>query len=438
MRTFRAVGGAWLRGARGNGLGESLRSIPVLEGVLLMTLMLMLLPGQGQLYRLLVGLAVVAMMFRRLRERKWLWLTLVAVRVADHAAAGWYAVDNHHYLLTFWCMALALSFEASHPLKTIRTNARLLIGVCFAFAAAWKVVGDQYVDGSFLAVFFLSRPRESLTVPGTGVPADAVESNQVALEAAWSEIRQVPHVALDGLSPLIEALSMGLGLWTIGIELLIATLFLLPLRSRWTRLGDAGLLAFVGTTYLFAPVLVFGLLLLTMGFARIEQEEVGWRLAYLIGFALLPSTLFGIVGAPGFGLAFTGIALFFGYLYGWGRWLLISGSVSFAAGLGMVVDEGGGASALFFVGLGIVLVRFLDFVFRRGTEQWLVVTGGGALLAAMFLWNSVQPERSVIALAGLIGLLVMASARRLTSPDTAAPEAARAGSCNSRPEASRR
>jgi hypothetical protein len=50
------------------------------------------------------------------------------------AVADWPMADNHAYLLCYWCLALAIAMWL-RDLDSLARNARLLIGLTFAFAA---------------------------------------------------------------------------------------------------------------------------------------------------------------------------------------------------------------------------------------------------------------------------------------------------------------
>ena len=348
-----------------------------LEAVLPMTLLLVLFPGATWLYYVIVAVAGGGLAMKRLRTLPWLWLALAGLRGTDHVLGGWFLVDNHHYLLTYWCGALGLVLLSSKPHEVLRTNARFLLGLCFAFAALWKVVGGEYLDGSFPAYLLLTDPHASALIPGLNVPADVLGANHEALLTQLSYEDFGRSVRLQGATSVVFAAAVFIGLWTIVIEALIALGFLLPFRGRWRWIGDGSLLVFVATTYVFAPVLVFGGLLLSMGYAQTRSTDTGRRLAYLLGFLILPPVVYAVAGEAARGMLFLGAVFLLAYLYRWGRWSLLSGFIALGlapslldVGLPQAMVQG-----LLGVGSAILAIVVVDLLSHRRTAHWIRLTG---------------------------------------------------------------
>ena len=390
-------------------LVDRLASLSLLDLVLPMTAMVVLFPGGTRIHYLVVGLAAAGLVVRKVRMLPWLWFSLAGLRTADHLAHGWFLIDNHHYLLTYWCAALGLVLLSREPACVLRTNARLLLGLCFGFAAAWKFLGGEYLDGSFTGYLLLTNPRPSSVIPGLSVPTEILEINRTALEAQGALPGQVQPVPLEGFSPDVQLAAVLMSLWTIGIELLIAVAFLLPLPPRWRQMGNVGLLTFVATTYTLAPVLVFGLLLVVMGLSQTRSSDSLWRLAYVCAFLVLPPVVLLVVGEPILGVGFTGAVLVLAYLHGWGRWALIVGFIVLGLTPGLLRAEITTTLAWTPLGLGtaIVAVAVLDLLFRRRTESWLGWLSGCAFVIGGLAGGIAIKTTTAWAVAGMVGLLVI-------------------------------
>jgi hypothetical protein len=342
--------------------------------VLLLSLLLLLMPGQGDLYLVSATGAVVGLAWRRARTSAWLWFGLAAARFAGHVSSGWYMVDNHHYLLTYWCLALGASVLSQDGSTVLRLSARMLLGLCFGFAAAWKLITGEYWSGAFPGVLLLSDGAFQAWFPWSGVAAEDVEANSRAIAALVREGLPGEAVELEGQNGRVQALALALGWWTILVEFSVAAAFLAPARARWAWIGDAALLAFIATTYLLAPVIIFGLLLLTLGLAATPPVRQPMRKVYVCGWLLLPPAVFTILGVTGVGLGLSAIALLVGYLHGWGRWALLGG----VPALGMAIALMGWPTSSTVWNMPLLLVMSLallavqeHFVGRRETASAL-------------------------------------------------------------------
>ncbi len=75
--------------------------------------------------------------------------------------------------------------------------------------------------------------------------------------------------------------------WTLAIEGLIALLFLWP-GERWiSAIRTFSILVFAATTYLVAPVLGFGWIVIVLGFAQCPERHPKLRASFPIVLALL-------------------------------------------------------------------------------------------------------------------------------------------------------
>ena len=77
------------------------------------------------------------------------WLAILAMETYANASL-WYRIDNHKYLINYWTLACCL-YVANDELdkRWLCVTAKRLVGLCFLFALAWKLIGGEYLDGTF-------------------------------------------------------------------------------------------------------------------------------------------------------------------------------------------------------------------------------------------------------------------------------------------------
>lgn len=235
--------------------------------------------------------AVAGILDRRVLRSAWYWFLLTAVFAVNHALL-WHTLDNHKYLLTYWCLALGISRLQPDSLRVAAVNGRLLIGLCFLFATVSKLLSPEYLDGSFFHYTLLADSRFSGLSDIVGGVTGEMRSDNIAA------IRDLalPYGALDSVTlqdgPRVALLAGVMTWWTIAVEGSIALLFLLPERLRITRVRDVCLLLFMFTTYPVATVVGFGRLLAVGGLAQTRNTLGVERALYLAAFVLLPAYKF--------------------------------------------------------------------------------------------------------------------------------------------------
>ncbi len=222
-----------------------------------------------------------------------LWLSLAAC-AGWRVVSAWPLGDNHAYLLTYWCLAVAIALALDGRRlgggsgrageRALDWNARMLVGLAFALAVLWKVLSPDYLDGRFFRVILTVDPRfESFAELAGGKDPATLESHRAFL---------TQHVDAPGLAageaPVetarFRAVAIAATYGTFALELAIALAFLLPFGRR---LRDGLLLAFCLITYAVAPVEAFGWLVLPMGLAQCDPSRTRMHLAYLAVFAVL-------------------------------------------------------------------------------------------------------------------------------------------------------
>ncbi len=276
-----------------------LRQAGELNGVdlaLRLTLLELLLRpiGNWTIRPFILSLAIIGLLFPRHIRRPVLWLALAGL-TGLRVVLDWPLPDNHAYLLCYWCLAVfvcLVSQDADQDTDTsLALNARLLIGLAFAFATLWKLVlSPDYLDGRFLRVSMLTDPRfEGFAQLVGGLSAET-----------FTELRAFVSQHVDGqlfgtfVSPQQPTRFIWTAhvatWWTVVMEGAVALTFLWPAGQglpQVAQLRNVFLLLFCATVYAVATVAGFAWLLLAMGVAQCESERWKTKLAYLFVFALV-------------------------------------------------------------------------------------------------------------------------------------------------------
>lgn len=213
----------------------------------------------------------------------WLALTLL---MAARLAIEFPLADNHLYLLTWWCLAIALAQRTADWADTLARSARWLVGATFACAVVWKLVlAPDFLDARFFRVTLLTDDRFAVLARAVGRLSEAqLAENRDALTPIDTGLEVVGGPVLVEPAPL-RALGVALTWGGLGLEALLAAAFLLPAWRRVAAARHALLIAFCVVTYAVAPVGGFGWLLAAMGLAQTSGPVQ--RAAYLAVCALI-------------------------------------------------------------------------------------------------------------------------------------------------------
>ncbi len=248
-----------------------------------LTAMVLLLRPMGPwtLRPLILAGAGLAILSPRALTSSWTWYALTGL-LAARIVADWPLPDNHIYLLTYWCLAVALALGAADAERVLMTSARLLIGTAFLMAVIWKgVLSPDYLDGRFFRVTWLTDERFADAVQLLGrLSQPQLEHNRVVLQPLRQGTTLLQPPSLDEPSAfrhLVFASTWGI----FALEALVAIAFLYPFGRRAALAQHALLLSFCGITYAIAPVAGFGWLLLTMGIALCRWDQKALRAAYV-------------------------------------------------------------------------------------------------------------------------------------------------------------
>ncbi len=256
-------------------------SANVPDEVLRLTVLLLLFYG-GSSWHLSIPLKVAcgaALFSQRIRGSLVWWIGITCL-VALMNGISWHSIDNHKYLITYWSMTVTLAVACpTSAERVLLWNARGLVGICFGLAVIWKLLAGEYLDGTFWEYTLLtdSRLRVVSSVVG-GIPLADLSTNRslVADAFQWPAENPIVHLAT---SPQLAGVAKAMSWWGLGIESLIAVLWLCPVRTPLS-LKDASLIGFLVTTYMLLPVVGFASVLGVMGFsvAFLENRR---RLAFV-------------------------------------------------------------------------------------------------------------------------------------------------------------
>jgi hypothetical protein len=231
---------------------------------------------------LILAAAGLALLLPRTLSSALTWYALTALLIA-RIVADWPLPDNHIYLLTYWCLALALSLGATDPARTLATNARLLVGTAFLMAVIRKAfLSPDYLDGRFFRVTWLTDARFTDAVQLLGrMSASQLSDNREHLAPFPEGAEPLNHTAPP--EPAAFRYLVLMSTWgVLALEALVAFAFLFPRGARAGPLHHLSLLLFCAVTYAIAPVAGFGWLLLTMGVALCRAEQRALRATYVV------------------------------------------------------------------------------------------------------------------------------------------------------------
>jgi len=233
-----------------------------------------------------LGLSVMGLLVPGLWRSPSLWVAL-ALLTGIRFYIDWPSADNHAYLLSYWCLAFAVSAWLGNR-EILFSNARYLVALTFGFAALQKWISPDYLNGVFfLITFFLDDRFEEFVVLFSSVTFEQID---IAREYLEGDYRSAP--APDSLPFVIPGSMWWLAIlstaWNLFEQTLIAITFLVPKDSRLGRIRDPLLLLFCFTIYAVVPVVSFGWLILAMGIAQSDGKSATLRYWYTgVFFALI-------------------------------------------------------------------------------------------------------------------------------------------------------
>lgn len=239
-------------------------------------------PFLGSLLRIICGIMIIC---PPLTASRFMWITISTILVF-YNAFYWVIYTNFDYLITYWSIACTIVVFSEEPNEVMGWNARMLIGLCFLFAATWKFIGGEYLDGTVQHFVFLNDHRMENLSSIFGLGKDVLAENRGLL----GMIREMP--GKDVGVTLKTSTSMHIfcvitSYWTILIESAIAIVFLLTLPRWFGKVRDVLLIIFIISTYFFFPVPVFAFAITLLGFAQCSLHRRKTRITYLLLLVML-------------------------------------------------------------------------------------------------------------------------------------------------------
>jgi hypothetical protein len=260
-----------------------LRLGPALDA-LRWTLLLLVLHGSTSIFldvplRVLCGVMLVR---PELTRNPWMWILITASSWTVNAS-NWTWIDNHKYLISYWCLVCAIACRPGASEKRCGTilgwNANLLIAMTFLLATGWKIAGNEYFDGSFLYYTALTDSRlDTISVQLGGMDPAVLSQTRLVMSTLKDFPVMDAAVSLPDSSRLANVMLV-MSWWTLAIEGAIAVAFFLKWRVRHLLL-----IVFLASTYFLLPVLGFGYVLAIMGLSSCTGEQKRTRIAYLTVF----------------------------------------------------------------------------------------------------------------------------------------------------------
>lgn len=225
--------------------------------------------------------AAVGLVYAPALDSRLFWACLALFQylsIAPHL----YVLDNHQLLMAYWTAALACAGRNS---RLLQLHSRLLLGLCFFLAFVWKLLGGEYLDGSFLEYTMLTDERFFYFARWIGgVDQGDLLTNTARLHSLFEG--ETAYVSILG-SPRATLVAWVGSYWTLVSEGMIAFAFLRIGGDTLWRWRHGILLQFMIATYPVATVIGFAWLLTIMGWVQCGKTERGWLVAYAVLLALL-------------------------------------------------------------------------------------------------------------------------------------------------------
>lgn len=233
-------------------------------------------------------------------------LSVARPKIAVHPVAWWLLalawagaqaivperMEDHVPLFTVWLVALAICLHrpVDEFLSAAAFQARVLTGVTFSVAVAWKLYFGTYLDGVTLWTYMIADDRFQPLARTVGLSGDAVQADRTEISRLFSG--EQPSVLLEASAWTVTAIVV-VSVLTLLLEAVIAVSHLAPDGTWPAVLRLPSLVLFGVVTYGTVPVLPFALLLalFAMTVAR-WKPQVLWVLpTFMIVIVIRVATL---------------------------------------------------------------------------------------------------------------------------------------------------
>jgi hypothetical protein len=223
-------------------------------------------------------LAAGALAWPAVLERSATWLGLFA-SYALIVVNGFTHLDNHYFLIAYWLLAVVVvhALPDRQRMPSLRLQARVLVGLCMAWAVVHKLRSPAYLDGSFINYYLLFQAKFHFIARLAGdIDEASLRASYTAVETALHDPlwRDRPLPIPISNTPRMASLALFIAWSGLALETITAALFLLPERLRLSPLRDFALMAFALSLYSLVSVPGFAFALLLMG-----HTQAGSKLA---------------------------------------------------------------------------------------------------------------------------------------------------------------
>ena len=246
-----------------------------------LTLLLLLLHGASSwvLEIPIRIICIIMLISNELLKNRNSWLVLTFFVLCANAI-DWYWIDNHKYLISYWCLVCYLSITTKETYKVLFINAKLLIGLVFLIAVIQKIIYGQYFNGEFFQYTLITEKRLDLFSKIFGyISHEKLYENRM-LEQAISIFPSDETNTILNSTHAIKKISYIWSYLTILFEGLIATAFLIPKSFYLHKIRNNFLIIFISSTYFLLPVAGFAFILTVLGY--VQSNTIIARKCYLI------------------------------------------------------------------------------------------------------------------------------------------------------------
>jgi len=214
-----------------------------------------------------------------------LWVVMAGIMALGIAARP-FDVPNHHFVLTYLAIAMALSLSAGADQagSVLRWNARWLIVAIMGFATVHRLLSDQFMDGSYVGYMIVTGGFMSPLLQQCGACAEVI-ANNVDLVAQFRDAVPSPDAGVLLASP-VPRLPLVTGVATAVILLVEALVFVLFLWKPTSSLSHVVLLSFALTLGVIRQEFMFISVLSVLGYLSCPVTHRWIRFGY-VGAALV-------------------------------------------------------------------------------------------------------------------------------------------------------
>lgn len=244
--------------------------------VTIMTALVVLVHGRYSNEQITTALAFSAVLLPFIRRSGPFWIVVFIFRFLSQVPHHWTVLDNHQHLLNWWCLGLGLVLMTVEKEESLRILSRLMIGLCFLFAAIWKIRSPDFLTGDFLSWRFTTDARlREFAESFLGLPVGTGLKNSEVFTSLWSRPPGSSQLLVTGEG--VRWVARAVSWYTVLIEGFVAILYLAPQRLRITQWAPWVLLVFIVTVYPVTPIIGFAssLVVYSIGASKAKGRWTG-------------------------------------------------------------------------------------------------------------------------------------------------------------------